>query len=158
MTATALGKKQGEMLTRILRGLFEECDAEAVAVCEISGSILAQEVRDPSKSFGNAAALAAATFAAARALAESIGEQGFRSIYHKGRKSGIMIQSLGGEFIVLVVLSEKSVEGIVRLYLKKVTRQLAAVVSGADGQSLEDAGISDDFEVVEKTDAPDRGQ
>lgn len=152
MTAAAITELQSQTLSFVLKRLFDECEADAVAVCEISGAILAQEVRDHSKSFGNAAALAAATFAAARALAESIGEPAFRSIYHKGKKAGILIQALDAEHIVLVVLSEKSVEGIVRLYLKKVTQQLATILSKTTGDALAEAGVAGGFEVKEESD------
>lgn len=152
MTAVALSKHQSEMLNNILKTLLDDCEAVAVAVCEISGSILAQELRNPDKPVGNAAALAAATFAAARALAESIGEPGFKSIFHKGKKSGVMIQSLGGEFLILVVLGDKSIEGMVRLCLKKVVKQLASILTSTSGQTLEEAGVADDFEVEEDPD------
>jgi predicted regulator of Ras-like GTPase activity (Roadblock/LC7/MglB family) len=156
MTALALSEQQSQTISFVLKRLFEECEADAVAVCELGGNILAQETRDPGKSIGNAAALAAATFAAARALAESIGESAFRSIYHKGRKSGIMIQALGDEYLVLVVLGEKSVEGIVRLYLRKVVQQLVSILSKTSDHVLADAGLAGSFEVKEDSGSSDR--
>jgi predicted regulator of Ras-like GTPase activity (Roadblock/LC7/MglB family) len=147
---------QSQLLGGILKNISEECDADAVAVCDVGGNVIAQDVRVPNKSFTNAAALAAGSFAATRELAGIIGEPGFRSIFHKGRKSGVLIQSLGGDFLILVVLGEKSVEGMVRLFLRKVSRQIGSILATADGQSLEDAGVTEQFEIEEAADVTEK--
>lgn len=153
MTATALSKQQHDTLAGVLKNMCAECEADAAVVCDGGGNILAQEVK-AGDNISTAAALAAGTFAAARELAATIGEPGFRSIFHKGRKSGILIQSLGGDFLVVVLFGPNSVEGMVRLFLKKAARQFASILAQAGGQSLEDAGGSENFEVEEARDEP----
>ena len=150
MTANALSEEQSKTLGRILRDVIDKCDAEAVAVCDIGGYVLGEDTRDKNESIANAAALAAGSFAATNELAQLIGEPGFKSISHRGRKSGIVISSLCEGYLILVILGQKSVEGLVRLFLKKVTPQLASLIAETTGQSAEDAGHAAEFEVEER--------
>jgi len=149
MDTRSLDEKRQQLLGQILKALFDECDVEAALVCDLGGNILAQEVKTFKDVLGNAAALAAGSFAATRELAGLIGESGFRSIFHRGHKTGILIQHVGGEYLILVILGENSIEGMVRLFLRKIGRQMGLILSGNGGQDVEvPEGAS--FEVEEK--------
>lgn len=150
MKGNALSTTQGQILAEILVDLARECEAASVVVCDDGGQVVAQEPSSKTRDVQNIAALAAGSLAATRELAATVGETGFRSICHRGRKSGVFIQGLSDGYILVVIFSEASVEGLVRLYVKKVAPQLESVLSGTIGQSAGDAGASAPFEVREK--------
>ena len=149
MSAIALSQTQGEILTRVLSGLASECDARAAVISDVSGNILAQAPASPDLAVETAAVLAAGTFLATRQLADVIGETGFQSSCHRGANSGVLVHALGGDHLVLLVLSSKSVEGLARICLEKVSVQLVSMLESAGGQSVMDAGQVSDFEVEE---------
>jgi len=149
MSAIALSQTQGDILTRVLSGLASECDARAAVISDVSGNILAQAPASPDLAVETAAVLAAGTFLATRQLADVIGETGFQSSCHRGANSGVLVHALGGDHLVLLVLSNKSVEGLARICLEKVSVQLISMLASTGGQSVMDAGQVSDFEVEE---------
>ena len=149
MSTAALSQQQSESLGRILSGLNKECEANAVVVADIGGNILAQDTHLEERVIETVAALAGGSFSATRELAHVIGEPGFKAIFHRGRKSGILIQALRGDFLILVLFGENSIEGLVRLCLKKVTPQIETILDETEGQTAESAGATEAFEVQE---------
>ena len=149
MSTIALSQAQGEMLTKVLSGLASECDARAAVISDVGGNILAQAPATPDLDVETAAVLAAGTFLATRKLADVVGETGFQSSCHRGASSGVLVHALGGDHLVLLVLSSESVEGLARIYLDKVSVQLVSILESTGGQSVMDAGQISDFEVEE---------
>jgi predicted regulator of Ras-like GTPase activity (Roadblock/LC7/MglB family) len=149
MSAIALSQAQGEMLTKVLAGLASECDARVAVISDVGGNIMAQAPASPDLAVETAAVLAAGTFLATRELADVVGETGFQSSCHRGANSGVLVHALGDHHLVLLVLSSKSVEGLARICLEKVSVQLISMLESAGGQSVMDAGQVSDFEVEE---------
>ena len=139
MSATSFGKEQHDKIEKILIDLSKECDLDAVAVCDSGGNIVAS-LSGKHDSFDNAAALAAGSFAATKELASIIGENGFDSIMHRGANKGLLIQAIGAEHIIVIFLGDGSVEGMVRLILKKISAQIASILEGNDSDAEEDTG------------------
>jgi hypothetical protein len=150
MSAIALSQVQGDVLHSVLSELASESEARAAVICDVGGNILAHTPASPDLPVGTAAVLAAGTFVATRELAAVIGETGFQSSCHRGANSGVLVRALGGNHLVLLILSSKSVEGLARICLEKVSAQLISILERAGGQSIMDAGHSSDFEVEEK--------
>ena len=140
MSATSFTTEQNTKIEALLADLSKECALDAIAVCDTGGNIIASQVPAKHDSFENAAALAAGSFAATRELASIIGEKGFHSIMHKGTNKGLLIQALGTEFIIVTFLGSGSVEGMVRLILKKISAQIASILEGSEEQSNEGTG------------------
>jgi predicted regulator of Ras-like GTPase activity (Roadblock/LC7/MglB family) len=156
MTATALSVNQHEALDRLIDEFAGETEVDSVVVCETGGNILVQHGTISDGLMHNAAALAAGTFAATRELAQIIGEPGFSSLYHKGKKSGLLIQAVGSGHLIMVILGARCVEGMVRLLLNKVGKQVESVLLSASGQTVEQAGGAASFEVEESAGASGR--
>ncbi len=144
MSPQSFTEEQTSKIEAILADLSAECVLDAVAVCDTGGNIIADRISSKHDSFDNAAALAAGSFAATRELASIIGEDGFHSIMHKGTRKGLLIQALGAEHIIVIFLGGDSVEGMVRLILKKISAQIASILEGtedSDGQGAGDIEI-----------------
>ena len=150
MSIQALSREQEASATQILQMLLTECEAVALAICDTGGTVLARASAQPDLPIENAAALAAGSFAATRELAGLIGEASFSSIFHRGKNSGILITSLGGEFILLVVFGRNTTEGLVRLYLQKIGKRLQTILAGTKHQTVQSAEAAIAFNVQEK--------
>ena len=72
--------------------------------------------------------LTAGSMAATDGLAELIGEEGFSTLYHEGKRDSLFISSVGDTLILLVIFDERSSLGLVRLRVDEYASRLAAVV------------------------------
>ena len=140
MSPQSFSAEQHGKVEAILKGLSSECALDAVAVCDTGGNIVASCVSSGHTSFDNAAALAAGSFAATKELASIIGEDGFHSIMHRGKHKGLLIQSVGAAHIIVIFLGKESVEGMVRLILRKISAQILSVLEGTAEAGGEAAG------------------
>jgi predicted regulator of Ras-like GTPase activity (Roadblock/LC7/MglB family) len=150
MSAIAVSKAQGDILNQMLSALISESEARAAVLCDIDGNILAQTPASPDLNVQTAAVLAAGTFVATRELAGVIGEAGFQSSCHRGANSGVLVSALGDNHLLLLILSSRTVEGLARICLEKVSALLISMLKNIGGQSITDAGQHNDFEVEEK--------
>lgn len=137
MSARSFGKEQYDKIETILTDLTKECALDAVAVCDSGGNIIAS-LSGKHAAFDNAAALAAGSFAATKELASIIGEKGFDSIMHRGASRGLLINAIGTDHIIVIFLGDSSVEGMVRLILKKISTQIASILEGPDDEADDD--------------------
>lgn len=149
MPSDSFSEAQTTKIEDLLRSLGSECALDAAAVCDTGGNIVASYYAAGAQSFENAAALAAGSFAATRELARIIGESGFNSIMHKGREKSLLIQSVGGDFIAVIFLGKSTVEGMVRLILKKISPQIFSVL---EAEKDAPAAIPQDVEIKKASD------
>jgi predicted regulator of Ras-like GTPase activity (Roadblock/LC7/MglB family) len=155
MATQALNAQQSDAVDEVMKTLLDECKASAVAVCCLDGNILAEMTGVSSVqgfSLTNIAALAIGSFATTKELANLIGESSFKSVFQKGKKSGILIHELNDEFIIVLLFGENTTEGLARLYLKKICPQIESILAGAEGQTAGSIG-AESFEVEKKADA-----
>ena len=156
MPIQALTIEQNKAIDEIIDSILTECSASAVAVCGLDGNILTEKTGVSSVmdfSLTNVAALAIGSFATTKELANLIGETSFKSVFQRGKKSGILIYELNDEFIIILLFGEKTTEGLARLYLKKVSPKITAILADADGQTAGSTGEQSAFEVERKDDA-----
>jgi predicted regulator of Ras-like GTPase activity (Roadblock/LC7/MglB family) len=146
MPGYAISRIQSRKLTRTLGALSRQTNAEALVVCDYGGNILAQQARLDDSQIQTVAALAAGAFVATRELANLVGESGFRSIFHQGTAINIYIHCISSEFLLLLVLSTDTPQGLARLYVEKVTRLLAPVLDPTKAQSAASAGLTEHLE------------
>lgn len=152
MSAGTLSEQQSRSMERVLKAALADSGADAMAVCDMSGNVLAQQDRDGGRSLGNAAALAAGAWAATRALAELLDESAFRSIAYRGQKSGVMVHAIGKEHFILVITGQDAIEGMVRLLVRRAVRQISGILEGARDQTAEQGSEGVRFEVEERPD------
>lgn len=156
MSQLHFNKEKVSAVENIITSFARETEVEAIIISDTTGNVVSICAAANDKPYSNAAALAAATLAATSELARIIGEPGFRSISHRGQKNGILIQALNKDFLILVILGSNSVEGMVRLLLKKIENQLTAVLAEKNDAGTEDQSLAN-IEIKEKKpqDKPD---
>lgn len=140
MSPQSISKEQYAKLESLLQHFSQECALDAVAVCDAGGTIMASHAPVVPDGFDNAAALAAAAFAATRELATLIGERAFASLMLRGDTKGVMTKAIGSAHIVVIFLGAQSIEGMVRLVLRKLTPQIESVLTLNDTNACAGAG------------------
>lgn len=150
MPQVSLSSEKASAVERVITAFARETEVEAVMVCDMGGNVIAMKASANDKPYTNLAALAAAALAATGELASIIGEKEFRSISHRGRSNGILIQALSGEYFILVILGKDSVEGMVRLLLRNIESQLSSILTGKGSPGSDDLA-SESFEIQEKS-------
>jgi len=149
MPGYAISKSQGRKLSRILTALSRQTEAEALVVMDNGGNILSQ-VSDMADSRNQTvAALAAGSFSATKELAGLLGEPVFKSIFHRGEEKSVYLHAITSRFLILMVLSGNTTQGLAKLYLERCGRQLETILGSTGAQSAADAGASEKFEIDE---------
>jgi len=146
MQSYALSSEQGRKIEKILTVLERQTGAEALVVSDYGGNILASRSSLPQERLETIAALAAGAFAATRELAVRVGEPQFQSIFHQGTGRNMYIHCQSKDFVLVMVTSRATPQGLVKLYAEKVTRLLVPVLQALPGQSASQAGLSERLE------------
>jgi predicted regulator of Ras-like GTPase activity (Roadblock/LC7/MglB family) len=131
-----LSAEQGRSLNAAVSDLMAEAEASAVFLTDNTGNVLAERSSLDPRAVQTIAALSAGAFCATRELAVQIGEETFQSISHRGATCGMYIQSVGGQFLLLVIYGRNTTEGLVKLYVKRLCDYLDPILRDVAGQSL----------------------
>lgn len=123
-----------------LSDMLIRSEAEAVFLCNKGGYILAESSMEDYEHNDNIAALAAGSFYATREIARLVGEPEFRHVLHRGDHKSIFMQSTGSDFLAVVVFSEQSNPGLVKLCADEMCASLDSVLADAvNSDSVQDA-------------------
>jgi predicted regulator of Ras-like GTPase activity (Roadblock/LC7/MglB family) len=134
--AAGLSVEQGRVLNAAIADLVVQAEAAAAFLTDYSGNVLAQRSSRDTRSVQTIAALSAGAFCATRELAGVIGEKTFHSISHQGEKISIYMQSIAGQFLLLVLFDHNTTEGLVKLYVKRLCEELEPLLREVAGQTV----------------------
>ena len=142
MTGIIVSREQGLALTRVITDLLNQAEAHVVLLTDIGGNILAQAPPDESRDLPTIAALGAGAFAATRELARLTGEVAFRSVSHEGENASLFVQSLGDEFLMIVLFQRTTTLGLIKLYARQSANDLAALLAAVRRESAQPFGYA----------------
>lgn len=114
-------------LQQLLRKLRVESDASVVLLVDKNGQRIASVGDVEALDMTALASLTAGNVAATDALARILGEREFSVLLHEGEKENIHVSIVGRRVILVVIFSNRSSLGLVRLRV----RQAAAELDGA---------------------------
>ncbi|MEB3285705.1 MAG: roadblock/LC7 domain-containing protein [Candidatus Sericytochromatia bacterium] len=119
---------------QLLGELVRDVDATAAFLVEKSGQMLATEGEIKGLDTAAIASLVSSSFASTRAVAKLIGEAEFEAMFQQGDRSSIFLYSLPTYDILVVIFSDLSKTGLVKVQAAQTARALA--------QELEQMGQS----------------
>lgn len=122
---TALTEEASRAINSILETLLEKVEAEAVFLCDRGGNIVAEYSLAAYANTENIGALAAGSFFATLEMARLVGEPQFRCMHHQGEKTSIYMEGLNDDLLLVIIFGRDSNIGLVKLYAKHVSRELA---------------------------------
>ena len=119
-----------EDLSRInacLSSLQRKARSAAVLLIETSGQLIASAGGTDALDTTPLASLAAGSIAAAGALAQLLGEKEFSFVFYDGERKRLHLSLIGGRAILLVLLDQNSAVALVRLQVKKFSREIEEI-------------------------------
>ncbi len=120
-----------EDLSRInvcLAMLHGKARGTAVLLIDPSGQLIASAGSTDGLDTTPLASLAAGSMAAAGALAKLLGEKEFSFIFYDGERRRLHLSVIGDRAILLVVLEHQSAAALVRLQVKKFSREIEDIL------------------------------
>jgi predicted regulator of Ras-like GTPase activity (Roadblock/LC7/MglB family) len=119
-----------EDLSRIntcLSALQRKARSSAVLLIDTSGQLIATAGGSDNLDTTPLASLAAGSIAAAGALAQLLGEQEFSFVFYDGERKRLHLSVIEGRGILLVLLDQNTAIPLVRLQVKKFSKELASI-------------------------------
>lgn len=119
-----------EDLSRIntcLTSLHNNARSKAILLIDKSGQLIASAGETNGLDTTSLASLAAGNIAAAGGLAQLLGENEFSRVLHEGERRNLHLSVVGGRVILLVLFDHHSPTGLVRLRVKKFSREIEQI-------------------------------
>lgn len=129
-----------EELRSVLRRLRTEANARVVFLIDKNGQQIAAAGETDQFDSTSLASLTAGNVAATDGLAKLIGEREFSVLFHEGQQDHIHISIVAKRGILVVIFDDRSSLGLVRLRVKRASRDLEEVFDhiGARHRETED--------------------
>ncbi len=116
-------------LTASLSALQNKARSSAVLLIDTSGQLIASAGATESLDTTPLASLAAGSIAAAGALAQLLGEKEFSFVFYDGERKRLHLSLIGRQAILLVLLDHHSAIPLVRLQVKKFSKEIERIFS-----------------------------
>jgi predicted regulator of Ras-like GTPase activity (Roadblock/LC7/MglB family) len=126
----------------LLEKLSRESNSKAIFLVDKNGQLIASSGETANLDTTSLASLTAGNIAATGGLAKLIGEKEFSILFHEGEKDNIHISIVGGRVILVVIFDRRSSLGLVRLRVKKASRDLALILEDLVSRSAAQAADS----------------
>jgi len=111
----------------LLEKLLRESNSKVIFLVDKNGQLIAATGETANLDTTSLASLTAGNIAATGGLAKLIGEKEFSILFHEGENDNIHISIIGGRVILVVIFNQRSSLGLVRLRVKKASKELAIV-------------------------------
>ncbi len=111
----------------LIEKLIRESNSKVIFLVDKNGQLIAATGETEHLDTTSLASLTAGNIAATGGLAKLIGEKEFSILFHEGEKDNIHISIIGGRVILVVIFDERSSLGLVRLRVKKASKELEVV-------------------------------
>jgi predicted regulator of Ras-like GTPase activity (Roadblock/LC7/MglB family) len=111
----------------LLEKLLRESNSQVIFLVDKNGQLIASCGDTANLDTTSLASLTAGNIAATGGLAKLIGEKEFSILFHEGERDNIHISIVGGRVILVVIFDQRSSLGLVRLRVKKASKDLAQV-------------------------------
>jgi predicted regulator of Ras-like GTPase activity (Roadblock/LC7/MglB family) len=115
-------------LMAVLEHLDGECNAKFVFLLDRSGQQIAAAGELDEVDPTSLASLTAGNVAATEGVAQLVGEDGFTTLFHEGKRECMHISIVAERAILLVVFDERSSLGLVRLRVEQGRPKLAEII------------------------------
>jgi predicted regulator of Ras-like GTPase activity (Roadblock/LC7/MglB family) len=128
-----------------------DSNARMVFLVDRNGQQIAAQGETDTIDVVSLASLAAGNVAATDGLAGLLGEKEFNGIFHEGQRDSLHISIVGERVILVIVFDHRSSLGLVRLRVKKATKELNSIFdqivrkSEREREAIEAAGFESPF-------------
>ncbi len=132
-----LFEEEYQQIVSICDALHRDACAKAVFLVDKNGQLLAASGETAQFDTTSLASLTAGNIAATGGLAQLLGEKEFAIQFHEGERDNIHISLVGQRVILVLIFDERSSLGLVRLRVRKVSLELAAIFETINAKAEE---------------------
>ena len=139
-------EEEFEQLQEIIGRLQQDSASKVVFLVDKNGQQIAASGDVRSIDATSLASLTAGNVAATDGLAKLIGEKEFSLLFHEGEKDNLHISIVGKRGILVVIFDQSSSLALVRLRVKKASRELQEIFERVEERAQTQATESARFE------------
>ena len=139
-------EEEFKQLQDIIGRLQKDASAKIVFLVDKNGQQIASAGDVHSIDATSLASLTAGNVAATDGLAKLIGEKEFSLLFHEGEKDNLHISIVGKRGILVVIFDQGSSLALVRLRVKKASRELQEIFERVETRASEESGPGTKFE------------
>ena len=139
-------EEEYKALQDIIGRLQRDAQAKVVFLVDKNGQQIAAAGDVRSIDATSLASLTAGNVAATDGLAKLIGEKEFSLLFHEGEKDNLHISIVGKRGILVVIFDQNSSLALVRLRVKKASRELQEIFEKVEIRAQSEGGGSARFE------------
>jgi predicted regulator of Ras-like GTPase activity (Roadblock/LC7/MglB family) len=136
-----LNEEDMEVFNSALDELLQKSEAIAALAIDKGGPIISQRGMVDKFDMTTIAALAAGAFCATQAIAESLGETHFASIYQQGRSLSVLFCNIDENALLVILFKAEQSAGAVKYYavetVPQISDQLQRAQERSPGQSVD---------------------
>lgn len=137
---------QIEEIDKALVKLIKGAEAKCALVVDKDGYLITRQGFTHSLDTTALSALLAGSFASTKEIARLVGEPEFSVLFHQGRKDHIHLCLIGERTILAVIFDDRTTIGMVRLYAKEISEDLARILSQAgEGTESKQSELDSEF-------------
>ncbi|MGB2698265.1 MAG: roadblock/LC7 domain-containing protein [Candidatus Zixiibacteriota bacterium] len=120
---------QIEEIDKALIKLIKGAEAKCALMVDKDGYLITRQGFTHSLDTTALSALLAGSFASTKEIARLVGEPEFSVLFHQGKKDHIHLCLIDERTILAVIFDDRTTIGMVRLYAKEVSEDLAKILS-----------------------------
>ena len=141
-----LFEEEYRALQEIVGRLAKDASAKVVFLVDKNGQQIAAAGDLQNIDATSLASLTAGNVAATDGLAKLIGEKEFSLLFHEGEKDNLHISIVGKRGIVVVIFDQNSSLALVRLRVRKASRELQEIFDRVEARALQETAAGSGFE------------
>lgn len=126
-----------QQIVQICDALHRDASAKAVFLVDKNGQLLGNSGETAELDTTSLASLTAGNIAATGGLAQLLGEKEFGIQFHEGERDNVHISLVGQKVILVIIFDERSSLGLVRLRVRKTTKDLEKVLDTINAKAQE---------------------
>lgn len=126
-----------QQIVQICDALHHDASAKAVFLVDKNGQLLGSSTESSGIDTTSLASLTAGNIAATSGLAQLLGESEFSIQIHEGARDNVHITLVGHRVILVTIFNERSSLGLVRLRVRKTTKELEKVLDVIEAKAKE---------------------
>ncbi len=140
-------EEQITQIDSIISKMLKGAEAKCALLVDKDGHLITRKGFTHSLDTTALAALLAGSFASTREIAKLVGESEFSVLFHQGKKDHIHMSLIGERSILVVIFDDRTTIGMVRLYAKEASVELAHVFEELKNQPSEEkqSAVGDQF-------------
>lgn len=139
-------EEEYNQLQEIISRLQVDSSSKVVFLVDKNGQQIAAAGEVRSIDATSLASLTAGNVAATDGLAKLIGEKEFSLLFHEGEKDNLHISIVGKRGILVVIFDQNSSLALVRLRVKKASRELQEIFERVEHRAQDQGGENAKFE------------